>query len=106
MTAGRAALLTAVGSYFRLSQLEQAITLEGASLLEIQKLMYFLQEAGQPLRLKYVKARGHTPTTSITSCRHSSGYCRLRNNCRAEQPVPGAFNNQQAVFPCHPDRQG
>jgi hypothetical protein len=27
----------------------------GASLLEIQKLMYFLQEAGQPLRLNYVK---------------------------------------------------
>jgi len=57
MTAGRAALLTAVGSYFRLSQLEQATALDGASLLEIQKLMYFLQEAGQPLRLKYVKAR-------------------------------------------------
>jgi O-acetyl-ADP-ribose deacetylase (regulator of RNase III) len=57
MTAGRAALLTTVGSYTRLSQLEQATAAEGASLLEIQKLMYFLQEAGQPLRLKYVKAR-------------------------------------------------
>jgi hypothetical protein len=29
----------------------------GASLLEIQKLMYFLQEAGQPLRLNYAKDR-------------------------------------------------
>ena len=57
MTAGRAALLTALGSYIRLSQLEQAATSEGASLLEIQKLMYFLQEAGEALRLDYVKAR-------------------------------------------------
>lgn len=36
---------------------EQAAALDGASLLELQKLMYFLQEAGQPLRLKYVMAR-------------------------------------------------
>jgi hypothetical protein len=57
MTGERAALLTAVGRYIRLSQLEQAAAPEGASLLEIQKLMYFLQEAGQPLRLNYVKAR-------------------------------------------------
>jgi len=57
MTTGRASLLTVIGSYVRLGQLEQAAALEGASLLEIQKLMYFLQEAGQPLRLNYVKAR-------------------------------------------------
>jgi hypothetical protein len=33
------------------------ITRGGASLLEIQKLMYFLQEAGQPVRLNYAKDR-------------------------------------------------
>jgi O-acetyl-ADP-ribose deacetylase (regulator of RNase III) len=57
MTAGRAALLTATGRYCRLAVIEQVAELEGASLLEIQKLMYFLQEAGQSLRLSYVKAR-------------------------------------------------
>jgi len=57
MTAGRAALLTTLGHYVRLSQSEQAAVLKGASLLEIQKLMYFLQEAGQPLHLNYAKAR-------------------------------------------------
>jgi|HubBroStandDraft_5_1064220.scaffolds.fasta_scaffold62759_2 O-acetyl-ADP-ribose deacetylase (regulator of RNase III) len=57
MTGGRAALLTTLGHYVRLSQSEQASILKGASLLEIQKLMYFLQEAGQPLQLDYAKAR-------------------------------------------------
>jgi O-acetyl-ADP-ribose deacetylase (regulator of RNase III) len=57
MTAGRAALLTTLGRYVCLSQSEQAAVLKGASLLEIQKLMYFLQEAGQPLHLNYAKAR-------------------------------------------------
>jgi len=57
MTAGRAALLAMLGSYVRLSQREEPAAEEGTSLLEIQKLMYFLQERGQPLRLNYVKAR-------------------------------------------------
>lgn len=45
MTPGRAALVAALGQYTR-----YALT---ASPLEVQKLMYFLQEAGEPLRLKY-----------------------------------------------------
>ncbi len=57
MTAGRAALLAMLGSYVRLSQREEAATADGASLLEIQKLMYFLQERGQPLSLDYAKGR-------------------------------------------------
>ena len=57
MTVGRAALLAMLGSYVRLSQREEPAAEEGASLLGIQKLMYFLQERGQPLRLNYVKAR-------------------------------------------------
>jgi O-acetyl-ADP-ribose deacetylase (regulator of RNase III) len=56
MTAGRAALLTLLSDYAELSWLEgSTVTRGGASLLEIQKLMYFLQEAGQPLRLNFVK---------------------------------------------------
>jgi hypothetical protein len=58
MTTGRAALLALLDEYVELSWLEGAtVTRRGASLLEIQKLMYFLQEAGQPLRLDY--AKGH-----------------------------------------------
>jgi O-acetyl-ADP-ribose deacetylase (regulator of RNase III) len=57
MTPGRAALLAMLGSYVSLTQAEEPATAEGASLLEIQKLMYFLQVRGQPLRLDYVKGR-------------------------------------------------
>lgn len=58
MTIGRAALLALLSDYAELSWLEGAtVTKGGASLLEIQKLMYFLQEAGQPLRLNYAKGR-------------------------------------------------
>ena len=57
ITPGRAALLALLARYVRMSQLEEPGAPEGASLLEIQKLMYFLQEAGESLRLDYVKAR-------------------------------------------------
>ena len=49
MTLGRAALLALMGRYLR-SLMDDSI-----SLLEIHKLMYFLQEAGQPLNLRYQK---------------------------------------------------
>lgn len=44
---GPAALIHTVSRYA-----EQTI---GVSLIEVQKLLYFLQEAGEPLRLRYVK---------------------------------------------------
>ena len=47
MTIGRAALLALMGRYLR-SLMDDSI-----SLLEIHKLMYFLQEAGQKLNLRY-----------------------------------------------------
>ncbi len=50
MTAGRAALVELMSRYMR-GLLDPTI-----SLLEVHKLMYFMQEAGEPLRLKYVKA--------------------------------------------------
>ncbi len=49
MTPGRAALIELISSY-RDGHLDPFI-----SLLEIHKLMYFLQEGGEPLRLHYVK---------------------------------------------------
>lgn len=48
MTAGKAALVSIVDRYAEM-------TLDGPGLIEIQKLMYFLQVAGQPLRLNYTK---------------------------------------------------
>lgn len=50
MTAGRAALVELMGRYIR-GLLDPTITL-----LEVHKLMYFMQEAGEPLRLNYKKA--------------------------------------------------
>lgn len=50
MTAGRAALVELMHRYLS-GLLDPTVTL-----LEIHKLMYFMQEAGEPLRLKYQKA--------------------------------------------------
>jgi O-acetyl-ADP-ribose deacetylase (regulator of RNase III) len=50
MTAGRAALVELMRRYLR-GLLDPFVTL-----LEVHKLMYFMQEAGEPLRLKYQKA--------------------------------------------------
>ncbi len=50
LTLSRAALIELIDRYLK-SMLDPFITL-----LEIHKLMYFLQEAGQPLNLKYRKA--------------------------------------------------
>lgn len=50
MTAGRAALVGLISRYLN-GFLDPFITL-----LEVHKLLFFMQEAGQPLRLKYAKA--------------------------------------------------
>lgn len=49
MTVGRAALVGLIDRYLR-GLLDPFVTL-----LEVHKLMYFLQESGEPLRLRYVK---------------------------------------------------
>jgi len=49
MTEGRAALIGLIRRYLR-GLLDPSV-----SLIEVHKLMYFMQEAGEPLRLKYVK---------------------------------------------------
>ena len=50
LTAGRATLVGLIARYLG------ALMDPSVSLLEIHKLMYFMQEAGEPLRLRYVKA--------------------------------------------------
>jgi len=50
MTAGRAALVGLVSRYLA-GFMDPSVTL-----LEVHKLMYFMQESGEPLRLRYVQA--------------------------------------------------
>lgn len=58
MTLTRAALLATVARYARGAMVQRLDLIRpGASLLEIQKLMYLLQDAGLPLRLEYGKGR-------------------------------------------------
>jgi O-acetyl-ADP-ribose deacetylase (regulator of RNase III) len=49
MTPGRAAMIVLVNKYL------EALMDPFISLLEIHKLMYFMQESGEPLRLRYIK---------------------------------------------------
>jgi O-acetyl-ADP-ribose deacetylase (regulator of RNase III) len=55
-TTSRPRVTPARAGLIRLLTLYTDRTLE-ASLIEVQKLLYFLQEAGEPLRLNYVKGR-------------------------------------------------
>ncbi|WP_141205777.1 type II toxin-antitoxin system antitoxin DNA ADP-ribosyl glycohydrolase DarG [Streptomyces griseorubiginosus] len=57
MSHGRAALIGLIGRYVESRTFEDPEAPPGASLLEIQKLMYLLQESGEPLRLAYSKGR-------------------------------------------------
>jgi hypothetical protein len=50
LTPGRAALVGLMGRYLA-GMMDTSITL-----LEAHKLMYFLQRAGEPLKLRYTKA--------------------------------------------------
>jgi uncharacterized protein YwgA len=52
MTAGKAALVALMARYERLAE-----TFDGVSQVELQKLMYFQQVAGEPLNLRYTKAQ-------------------------------------------------
>ncbi|MGH3189735.1 MAG: type II toxin-antitoxin system antitoxin DNA ADP-ribosyl glycohydrolase DarG [Streptosporangiaceae bacterium] len=112
MTGGRAALLTTLGRYIRLSQLEQAAAPEGASLLEIQKLMYFLQQAGQPLRLSYVKARYGPYADNLNHVlqalegHYLRGYGDRTQQVLKLSPIalmPGAEDEGQRWLADHPD---
>ncbi|GAA3198507.1 macro domain-containing protein [Streptomyces virens] len=58
MTRGRAAVISLLSGYVEQAKSERIEASDGASLLELQKLMYLLQVAvGVPMRLNYAKAR-------------------------------------------------
>jgi len=56
MTRGRAALVALLSGYVEQARSERVEAPGGASLLELQKLMYLLQAVGTPMRLRYEKA--------------------------------------------------
>jgi len=112
MTAGRAALLAMMASYVRLSQFEEPAAVAGASLLEIQKLMYFLQERGQPLRLSYTKARYGPYADNLNHAleplegHYLRGYGDRTQQVLKLSPItlmPGAADEAQDWIEKHPD---
>jgi O-acetyl-ADP-ribose deacetylase (regulator of RNase III) len=103
MTAGRAALIGLITRYLA-GMMDTSV-----SLLEIHKLMYFLQSAGEPLRLRYAKAP-HGPYAE--NLRHVltavnghliTGYT-ASGDAPTEQitPMPGATEEADAFLAQHP----
>ena len=103
MTPGRAALVSLVSRYLN-GLLDPFITL-----LEIHKLMYFLQISGENLRLKYIK-EAHGPYASNLSHvlnaiegHMLSGYADGGNNPSKQLTlIPGAIEDAEMFLASYP----
>lgn len=104
MTAGRATLVELIDRYLR-GLLDPFITL-----LEVHKLMYFMQETGEPLRLKYQKAPYGPYAENLRHVLNAieghliSGYAD--GGDVPDKPlklVPGAIEDATAFLRRHPD---
>lgn len=103
MTAGRAALVGLMDQY--LAGLMDPFV----SLLEIHKLMYFMQEAGEDLRLRYVKALYGPYSENLRQVlTHIEGYFVSGYADAGDAPdkqlslVPGAKEDAEAFLADHP----
>ncbi|HEU5271498.1 MAG TPA: macro domain-containing protein [Jatrophihabitans sp.] len=106
VTAARAALIRLLTMYA-----DRALD---ASLIEVQKLLYFLQVAGEPLRLQYVKGRygpyadnlRHTLTAleGHYLVGFGDGSARVAE-AEPLQVLPGADGEASAVLAEHPETQ-
>jgi len=104
MTPGRAALLGLMHRYL------VGLADPFATLLEVHKLLYFMQEAGEPLRLRYVKAP-HGPYAE--NLRHVlralDGHYIEGGGAggdRTDQPlnlIPGAMREAEKFLSQHPE---
>lgn len=112
VTGSRAALITLLARYVRMAQVEQTCAPDGASLLEIQKLMYLLQEAGQPLQLNYAKARYGPYAENLNHAlqalegHYLRGYGDRSQEVRRLSPIsllPGAEDEGNRWLDNHPD---
>ncbi len=104
MTAGRAVLIELVQRYLK-GLLDPTV-----SLLEVHKLLYFMQEAGEPLRLKYEKAHYGPYAQNLRHVLNAieghfiSGYADGGDAPEKElQLVPGAIEEAQVFLTQHPD---
>jgi O-acetyl-ADP-ribose deacetylase (regulator of RNase III) len=113
MTFGRAALIGVVAQYARRAMSQRMdLVRPGASLLEIQKLMYFLQEAGQPLRLRFAKGRygpyaeNLQQVLQLLEGHYLRGYGDRSQSVLALDPIevlPGAEDDAAAWLAKRPD---
>jgi O-acetyl-ADP-ribose deacetylase (regulator of RNase III) len=104
MTAGRAALVELMNRYLA-GLLDPFVTL-----LEVHKLMYFMQEAGEPLRLKYQKAPYGPYAENLRHVLHAveghlvSGYADGGDAPNKQlKLVPGAIEDATAFLQQHQD---
>lgn len=103
MTAGRAALLGLMNRYLG------ALMDPSISLLEVHKLMYFLQAAGEPLRLRYVKAPFGPYAENLRHVLRDieghliSGYADGGDTPNKQLAlVPGAIQDAESFLAAHP----
>jgi len=104
MTPGRAALVGLMDRYLH-GLLDPVVTL-----LEIHKLMYFMQEAGEPLRLKYEKALYGPYATNLGHVlNHVEGYYVSGYADGGDAPdkeiqlIPGAVENANKFLEQEPE---
>lgn len=104
MTAGRAVLIELMQRYLK-GLLDPTV-----SLLEVHKLLYFMQEAGEPLRLNYQKAHYGPYAQNLRHVLNAieghfiSGYADGGDKPEKElQLVPGAVKEAQVFLEQHPD---
>jgi len=104
MTCGRAALVDLTRRYLD-GLLDPIVTL-----LEIHKLMYFLQECGEPLRLDYKKSHYGPYALNLSHVLHAveghllSGYADGGDKPDKQiQIVPGAENDAKAFLAQKPE---
>jgi O-acetyl-ADP-ribose deacetylase (regulator of RNase III) len=103
MTTGRASLVTLMHRYL------QGLMDPFVTLIELQKLMYFMQEAGQPLRLNYVKHHYGPYANNLAHVLHRiEGYFVAGYQDGGDQPdkvltiVPGAIEQAEKALAHEP----
>ena len=103
MTPGRASLVTLMHRYL------QGLMDPFVTLIEVQKLMYFMQEAGQPLRLNYVKHHYGPYAANLSHVLHKvEGYFVSGYQDGGDQPdkeltiVPGAVAEAEEALEHEP----
>lgn len=106
MTAGRAALIELMRRYL------DGLLDPNISLLEVRKLMYFMQELGEPLRLKFNKAPYGPYAENLRHVlneiegHYISGYADGGDQPdKILQLVPGAVNEAEEFLQSHPQTQ-